>query len=333
MRREQPYDLGLVLKNLEERIFNKKLNRQEAQYEDLKSQMEVTLKDPVLKQYFVSEKKRAERNDSEFRSFKVDHLKENTDDMMKTINQIRDKLETQQAKFFGVKTGAEFDKRSMKMMDAFRLKREVDLDSSNSELDNLYGRFDVYKKNYAELTNSGDIHAENSFCKTHEEYFGSAINKFIRNLGDDVINKDFIAGGSASGISSNKYDYEKVNTGNVKDLTYDDKIRIQREDYRQQLQNHDIHAVDSIYYGDEGFFDYSNHYASVETRRLSTAARFQIYLMYLEGNSIREICIRYGILPQRAKAVVWMAQYYFECVGPYLLRLCPESALRPLFEV
>lgn len=316
MRREQPYDLGRVLRNLEERIFNKKLNRQEAQYEELKTQMDVTLKDPVLKQYFVSEKKRAERNDSEFRSFKVDHLKEDTTDMAKTIDQIREKLDLQQAKFFGVNSGAEFDKRSMKMMDAFRLHREVDLDSSNSELDNLYGRFDVYKKNYADLTNTGDIHAENNFGKSYEEYFGSAISKFVNNLDEDVLNKDFIMGGVVQGVTNNVYDYEKVNTGNVKDLTPDDKLRIQREDYRSRIRNSKSYASDTLFYGAEGFFDFSSHYANIDTRRLSVGARLQIYLMYLEGHSIREICIRYGIAPQRAKAVVWMSQYYFECVGP-----------------
>jgi hypothetical protein len=52
----------------------------------------------------------------------------------------------------------------------------------------------------------------------------------------------------------------------------------------------------------------------LDHKRLSPRARFDIYLMYLDGVPIKDICTRFGIAPQRAKAVVWNNQYYFECV-------------------
>jgi hypothetical protein len=317
LNRDQDNDLGTVLKNLEERLFNKRLNRQEARFESLRNQMEKTMENPIMQEYFSSENDRAIKNQSEFRSFKVEHQKEDQEKMITTINKIREKLSIQEEKFFGVKTGAEFDKRSMKFMDAFRLKREVDLDTTNQELDNIYGRFDVYKKNYAELVSSNDAFAENSLDKTNEEFFGNSIRKFVEGLGDQVVDKDFILTTQTAGIRLGGQDYEKPNTGNEEDLTEDDRIRIRKEDYRSQLKVmgafRQVH--NDVFYDGEGFMDYSSRYASIDQRRLSQQARLSIFMMYLEGAKIRDICVRFGIVPQRAKAVIWMQQYFFECVG------------------
>lgn len=315
-RRETDADLGTVIKGLEERLFNKKLNREETRFEDLRNQMEKTMQHPIMQEYFTSEKERAAKNQSEFRSFKVEHPKEDKEQMMETINKIREKLELQEAKFFGVKSGAEFDKRSLKYMDAFRLDREVDLDSTNQELDNLYGRFDVYKNNYAELVSSNDAYADNGFDKSQEEFFGGAIRKFIDGLGDNVLDKDYIVGSRAAGSTSGR-DFEKPNTGNADDLTEDDKIRIRQEDFRNELEERTFmnKTHNDIQLENDGFMDYSNRYSSIDQLRLSQQAKLSIYLMYLEGAKVKDICVRFGIVPQRAKIVIWMQQYFFECVG------------------
>lgn len=316
-RREQEHDLGSVLKGLEERMFNKKLNRQEARFESLRNQMEKTMEHPIMQEYFSSEVDRASKNQSEMRSFKVEHRKDDNEKMLETINKIKEKLDLQQAKFFGVKTGAEFDKRSMKFMDAFRLNREVDLDSTNSELDNLYGRFDVYKKNYAELVSSNDAYAENSFDRMQEEFFGTSIRKFVDGLGDNVLDKNFVLGYKVAGITSNSQMYEKPNTGHEEDLTEDDKMRIRKADYRAHSQAEMAYRQthQDIHFDGEGFMDHSHRYAQLDQLRLSQQARLSIYMMYLEGSTIRDICVRFGIVPQRAKAVIWMQQYFFECVA------------------
>ncbi|EAR94450.1 hypothetical protein TTHERM_00046550 (macronuclear) [Tetrahymena thermophila SB210] len=50
-----------------------------------------------------------------------------------------------------------------------------------------------------------------------------------------------------------------------------------------------------------------------EDGRLSCKARDDIYELYQKGWSIKDICTRYGIVPERAKAVIWMCEkYYFQ---------------------
>jgi hypothetical protein len=40
--------------------------------------------------------------------------------------------------------------------------------------------------------------------------------------------------------------------------------------------------------------------------RLSPIARMELYKQYLMGWSMKDICMQYGILPERAIAIVWM---------------------------
>jgi len=50
--------------------------------------------------------------------------------------------------------------------------------------------------------------------------------------------------------------------------------------------------------------------------RLSPHARESIYQLYLQGWTVRDLSIRFGIIPERVKAVVWMRQLFYEEVMP-----------------
>lgn len=54
----------------------------------------------------------------------------------------------------------------------------------------------------------------------------------------------------------------------------------------------------------------------VTAEQLSLKARLGIYQCYLEGWSVREISVRYGIVPNRVKATVWQVQNFVEEILP-----------------
>jgi len=52
--------------------------------------------------------------------------------------------------------------------------------------------------------------------------------------------------------------------------------------------------------------------------RLSPAAKEKIYLDYRAGTSVTDISLRYGILNERVKAVVWQREYFWNYIYPKL---------------
>lgn len=54
--------------------------------------------------------------------------------------------------------------------------------------------------------------------------------------------------------------------------------------------------------------------------RLSPHARESIYELYKEGWSVNDLSFKFGILPERTKAVIWMRRYFYDEVAPVLDR-------------
>jgi len=50
--------------------------------------------------------------------------------------------------------------------------------------------------------------------------------------------------------------------------------------------------------------------------RVSPWAREEIYKLHLEGWSIRDLSIRYGLLPERLKFIIWCRQYFYDEILP-----------------
>lgn len=52
--------------------------------------------------------------------------------------------------------------------------------------------------------------------------------------------------------------------------------------------------------------------------RVSPWAKEEIFRLYLEGWSIRDLSIRFGILPERAKAIIWCRKQFYDEIFPRL---------------
>lgn len=62
--------------------------------------------------------------------------------------------------------------------------------------------------------------------------------------------------------------------------------------------------------------------------RLSPFAKELIYRNYMKGATIKELSLRFGVLAQRVKAIIWQKHLYWEEVYPRL----GESHLRASLE-
>lgn len=62
---------------------------------------------------------------------------------------------------------------------------------------------------------------------------------------------------------------------------------------------------------------------------MSPKAKLRVYNDYYGGMSVRDISMKYGIVPERVCAIVWSFEYYFKVVYPRV----GETAARRLFEI
>jgi len=51
---------------------------------------------------------------------------------------------------------------------------------------------------------------------------------------------------------------------------------------------------------------------------MSCKAREDVFKMFVNGASVREISRKYGIIPERVKAIVWLRRTYYDEIMPKL---------------
>lgn len=62
--------------------------------------------------------------------------------------------------------------------------------------------------------------------------------------------------------------------------------------------------------------------------RMSQFGRQRVYNDYMKGMNVRDISIKYGILPERVLAIVWMKEYFFKIVYPKVGETCARVAMK-----
>lgn len=65
--------------------------------------------------------------------------------------------------------------------------------------------------------------------------------------------------------------------------------------------------------------------------RVSPVAKEELYRLYLKGSNIKDLSLKYGILPQRVKAIIYQRHLYWTEVYPKLgethLRMAMEREM------
>jgi len=50
--------------------------------------------------------------------------------------------------------------------------------------------------------------------------------------------------------------------------------------------------------------------------RMSPKAKDELYNMYMQGSTLKDLSLKFGILPQRVKAIVWLRFVYWHEIYP-----------------
>jgi hypothetical protein len=189
--------------------------------------------------------------------------------------------------FSGSKTEEDFMKKSRNVMDAFRLRTNWSPLRSD-KISDEYLKYDKFEKNYiAPSSNDYDIN------DIGNQYIPRKPQAFMSSLNPDKREK----------LEPGPYDRRE---GPDRTLP-DEKLLDLRGliNYRKRPR---------INIGQVG--NKRNKVHKTFNGRLSPQAREHIYQLYRQGATVRDLSIKFGILPERVKAVVWMKQIFYEQVVP-----------------
>ncbi|EGR26976.1 hypothetical protein IMG5_203750 [Ichthyophthirius multifiliis] len=84
----------------------------------------------------------------------------------------------------------------------------------------------------------------------------------------------------------------------------------------EEVQKEDDEYVPEFEEMDNTNFDDPVEMRGLDDPRLSPKARDDIYELYQKGWSIKDICTRYGIIPERTKAVIWQCEKFYTQILP-----------------
>lgn len=173
--------------------------------------------------------------------------------------------------------------RSIKTNSAFDFVREKNLNKVTDE----YNNYSKFERNYAYLTDNQkneklDKGIINMSSKISE--YVSKINP-MGNIDDSLRTSLKFTDAAGKSISQDAYE----------ELMNDD------EGLDQQLLNAEEDIIDSS----------ENHFG-----RLSPHAREEIYEFYNNGWSVKDISLKYGIMPARTVAIIWCRRYFYDVVAP-----------------
>lgn len=209
-------------------------------------------------------------------------------------------LQQTKSYFNGISTD-QFLKRSKSLVEAIRLQQSVKPVEKN-DISEEYLDYDKYTRNFAKLRNAPipdqDVQEEFSL--------GKNILSFIEKLDATVEQKRILmdhveqikADAQTRGLSSEV-------TASLISKYYKQLFDGPKEE--GEMQRRDINLGDIE---DKKFRDHK------VWGRVSIFAREEIYKLHLEGWSIRDLSLRFGLLPERLKFIIWARQYFYEEVLP-----------------
>jgi len=196
----------------------------------------------------------------------------------------------------------EFLKRSKNLVDSIRLQQSWK-PVSNTSISEDYLDYDKYRHNFAKLKDF----EKNEQTATEEFSLGKNIVNFIRKLDSTVGNKKVMDDNIAvlrEEAESRGYDPKKIEeiVQNAYNLMGGEQIIKEDTDEKAEINL--------------GDFDERKNKDYVVYGRVSPYAKEEIFRLYKEGWSIRDLSLRFGLLPERLKFIIWAKQYFYDEIMP-----------------
>ena len=212
-----------------------------------------------------------------------------------------------EAHFKGIST-SEFLKRSKNLMEATRTKQ--DWTPSQKGISDEYLQYDKYRKNYAKLREVMQTDKEAS-----EEFsLGSHVKDFMYNLDNSMQEKKMLNQLNDE-IGEGETDPEKLKK--TIEEYWDE------EGYNPYEEEDEENDRGEINLGQDEAEDFKPRVYG----RVSPWAREEIFKLHKEGWTERDLSVRFGLLPERVRAIIWNKQYFYDEVLPNSSLTCIKMGL------
>eukprot|EP01017_Pseudomicrothorax_dubius_P046764 TRINITY_DN8288_c0_g1_i3.p1 TRINITY_DN8288_c0_g1~~TRINITY_DN8288_c0_g1_i3.p1 ORF type:complete len:433 (+),score=96.28 TRINITY_DN8288_c0_g1_i3:55-1353(+) len=202
-----------------------------------------------------------------------------------------EKFSNQFNEYMNTTDQTEIQRRTKNLLESLRLKGQWDPSRLPShDISDQYGQYESYLKTYSKMENT----------EVDSQDFGVERNpREIRNFKQKL---------------GKEYEEADVDSSSLELRSYTKR--------KEEVEGEELSVKKLLQDGVTGPYDWSEKQEDTgldsvsASYRLSPNARAQIYQMYLEGWTVRDLSIRFGILPERVKAVVWLNQHWTEEILP-----------------
>ncbi|KRX03431.1 hypothetical protein PPERSA_02810 [Pseudocohnilembus persalinus] len=215
-------------------------------------------------------------------------------------------------KYFSNLSHDEYLQKAREFQNDIMFGRIPDPERRTNAISRDYANYSSFEENGVELK---DMQNEWEEFPT-EVYQGKRILSFLNNLDSDVAQKKQI---------EESMQELRLTNPNLKDSQII-KGHFENEANRIMKEKNLKHEFDL---GDNRLESDIQQFRT--STRLSPTAKEQIFKLYAKGWSVRDLSSRFGILPERVKAVIWLKQkFYFEVLPNIDLRTLKAGMEREL---
>jgi hypothetical protein len=241
--------------------------------------------------------------------------------MEKDLNQVRSKLSSKLAQTYSgpISTDSQQIENTQNLIARLKSKKDmqsVGEDFKRKRLQNEYLNYGKYQKNYIsreDQYNPEDSGRETLNVKNYRDAMRRLNIKNTKDIEED--DRDIIKSSMTLNEDGN-VDFGKVNDSLNSKWLYD----YQGANF---MRNFDL--AQDLQLTDKQFLKEMNEAeTNINFPRMSPWGKHRVYKDYKKGMNIRDISLKYGILPERACAIIWQKEYFFKVVYPK----CGETPFR-----
>lgn len=174
---------------------------------------------------------------------------------------------------------------------------QLSKDKGRSSISADYNNYEKYYKNYTEFNKKPDYDMEDN----GETFTHSKINSYLLKHGPNNLDDTLI--GQAKAEEAEEESISK-------------KMSTEAKQYFEMGEDEpDIEEDSPFYEHRKAGYGYLFDYKSAGGR-VSPVVKEELFMLWSQGWNVEELSLRYGILPNRVKAIIWCKRYFYEEVQP-----------------
>ncbi len=158
-----------------------------------------------------------------------------------------------------------------------------------------YNNYEKYYRNYTEFSSTPNYEADDD----GEVITNERINRYMLKHAPEEMENTPIGEARA----------EEEEEGRVSKRTIDEANKYLKHGEEEPEEEEDSRHIEER--GPGYLFDYVTHGG-----RVSPVLKEELFKLWSEGWNVEDLSLRYGILPNRVKAIIWLKRYFYEEVMP-----------------